>query len=98
MKTLFPEADLFLECGEDASWTPTCAPQSASLSRGTSSLCSPAPSSPAPSAPPRSAAAPPLPSFAPPPSSSPLHAGEQRDQDLNSFCVIIPEFLVQFLR
>lgn len=55
----------------------TCAPQSASPSRGTSSLGSPALSSPAPFAPPRSAAAPLPPSSSPPPSSAPLRAGEK---------------------
>lgn len=52
----------------------TCAPQSASLSRGTSALGSPALSSPAPFAPARSAAAPLLPSSSPPPSLPPPRA------------------------
>lgn len=55
----------------------TCAPRSASPSRGISSLGSPALSSPAPFAPPRSAAAPLPPSSSPPPSSAPLRAGEK---------------------
>ncbi len=58
----------------------TCAPQSASPSHGTSPPGSPALSSPAPFAPPRSAAAPLLPSFSPPPSSSPPHAGGEKTQ------------------
>ncbi len=59
----------------------TCAPRSASPSRGTSSLGSPALSSPAPFAPPRSAAAPLLPSSSPPPSLSPPRAGEKTNTE-----------------